>query len=116
MSGAKFLVVEDEAIIAMSTEDMLIALGHDPAFTAENLERALEIVAAGGFDAALLDINLNGVESGPVADALAERGIPLIFTTGYGEIRVPEGHQAATVLEKPYTARDLENAIAGLGL
>lgn len=116
LEGARVLLVEDEAIIAMTAEDMLEELGCTTVATASSLAEAMEAAGRGGFDAALLDINLNGVDSFPVAERLREAGIPFVFTTGYGAAGRAEGYDSVPLVTKPYQLRDLEAAMsAALG-
>jgi CheY-like chemotaxis protein len=106
----RVLLVEDEPIIAMTAQDMLEALGCEVVASAATLEEALAAAARGGFDVAMLDINLNGVASLPVADALKEAATPFVFTTGYGA----EGcgpHRDAPLVTKPYRIVDLDAAL-----
>lgn len=110
-TGKRVLIVEDEALIAMTAEDMLSELGWEPAGVVTSCGSAVRAVAEGGFDIALLDINLRGEDSGPVADALAEAGKPFVFTTGYGEARVPERHRDRAVVTKPYDGDTLAAAL-----
>ena len=105
------LVIEDEAIIAMTAEDMLEELGCTLAGTAATLAEAMEAAESNGFDVALLDINLNGTESLPVAARLQERGVPFIFTTGYGAAGHCDAFPQAPLVTKPYRMEDLEGAI-----
>jgi CheY-like chemotaxis protein len=110
IAGLKVLLVEDEPIIAMTAEDMLDALGCTVVASASTLDEALAATGAGGFDLAMLDINLNGVASLAVADALKAVGTPFIFTTGYGA----EGsgsHGDVPLVTKPYRLTDLEEAL-----
>ncbi len=102
------LLVEDEALIAMMAEDMLDAVGHNVARTAATLADAEAAIAQGGFDAALLDVNLNGDSSMGLATALKHRGTPFAFTTGYGAAGIDEDHRDCTVLTKPYAMDELE--------
>ncbi|HCB74759.1 MAG TPA: transcriptional regulator [Sphingomonas bacterium] len=109
----RILIVEDEPLIAMMLEDFLDALGKDVAGTAETVSTALEEVAKGGVDAAILDVNLRGGEkSWPVADALAERGIPFVLATG-GDTLAP-AHADRPVLAKPFTMDGVEQALDAL--
>ncbi|MFN3943686.1 MAG: response regulator [Allosphingosinicella sp.] len=110
----RILVVEDEMLVAMNIEDMLLELGHEVAGLASRLEPALALAADGAFDAAMLDVNLAGEPSFPVADILARRGIPYLFATGYGARGVEEKHRAAPVLQKPFRAADLNSALRAL--
>ena len=117
MSQARtILVVEDEPLIAMMLEDFLDVLGHSLAGTVDSVPAALEKVAEGGFDLAILDVNLRGGEpSWPVADALADRGIPFLLSTGGHVSPPPARHAAAPALSKPYTMAGVEQAIEAIG-
>ncbi|HEX8623220.1 MAG TPA: response regulator [Allosphingosinicella sp.] len=108
LEGVRVLLVEDEPIIAMTAEDMLEELGCVVIAAAATLREALEAVERADFDLVLLDINLNGVESHPVADRLRAAGRPFVFTTGYGR----DAARGAPVIAKPYRLKDLEAAIA----
>ena len=110
-SGMRVLVVEDEAIIAMTAEDMLDELGCSAVTVASTLAEALAAVEKGGYDLVLLDINLNGVLSLPVAARLKEAGLPFIFTTGYGAAGHNEGYEDVPLVTKPYQLKDLAAAI-----
>ena len=105
----RVLVVEDEPLVAMLAEEMLADLGHRAAIT-YGLKDGLAAVAAQAFDLALLDVNLNGALSFPIADAAAARGIPVLFVTGFGREHM-ERLAGASVLQKPYSSDDLQRAI-----
>ncbi|HEX8192801.1 MAG TPA: response regulator [Allosphingosinicella sp.] len=108
----RILVVEDEMLVAMNIEDMLLALGHEVAGLASRLQPALQLAQEGDFDLAMLDVNLAGETSFPVADILRQRGIPYLFATGYGIDGIEEGYRGAPVLQKPFRSRDLAGALA----
>ncbi len=109
--GPSILVVEDEPLISMMLEDFLDALGYRLAGCVDGVSEALQRVAKGGFDAALLDVNLrDGETSWPVADALRERGQPFILATGGANDMVPERHADVPVLSKPYTLDGVRDA------
>ncbi len=112
---AAILVVEDESILAMLLEDFLVDLGHALPSIASTVEQGLRILDARPIDFAILDINLGGEKSFPVADALDARGIPYIFMTGYGTAGVPERLSHHRVLQKPYGADALREALAQAG-
>ena len=116
-AGRRVLLVEDEALIAMNVEDMLDALGYVVVAAAAGVEEALAAVEGGGIDAALLDVNLRGRTSFPVADALAARDVPFVFATGYGAHGLREDLRDRPVLVKPFKLPDLQRilsaAIAG---
>ncbi len=108
VSGLRVLVVEDEAMIAMLAEDMLEMAGCQLAGIASTLTEGLAAAARDDFDIAMLDVNLDGENSGPIADALKTRGKPFIFTTGYGSDGVPNQHNDRPVCAKPYVLADLQ--------
>jgi CheY-like chemotaxis protein len=111
LDGVRVLLVEDEAIIAMTAEDMLEELGCTVAATASNLQEAFASVEELAFDVALLDINLNGQQSLPVAAVLTENGTPFVFTTGYGAAGCGADYADVPLVTKPYQIADLETAI-----
>ena len=97
------LVVEDEPLIAMMLEDFLESLGYSVHGTADNVGDALQQVEKGGFDLAILDVNLNGQTAWPVAHKLREHNIPFVIATG-GHVEPPPPEFAnVPVIEKPYT-------------
>lgn len=111
-SPASILIVEDEPLIAMMLEDFLDLLGHRVGGTAETVAAARTAVAAGGIDAAILDLNLKGGEpSWPVADALADAGIPFVLATGGHVANAPPRHAGAPTLPKPFTMDGVESAL-----
>ena len=91
----RLLVVEDEYLIRMLLEDMLADLGYEVAAAVGTLAEASDVAANGDFDAAILDVNLDGQEIYPVADILANRGLPFVFVTGYGERSLREPYRRA---------------------
>jgi CheY-like chemotaxis protein len=110
----KILIVEDEMMIAMMIEDMLDDLGCAVAGTATKPSEALDIIAAEPIDAAILDINLNGHNSYSIAAALEQRGVPFMFSTGYGSFAVEERFRACPVLQKPFRQEDLQTALTAM--
>jgi CheY-like chemotaxis protein len=106
LQGARVLVVEDEAMLALNLEDMLRDLGCVVAGTAGKVDEALEMARTSDFDVALLDVNLGGKRVDPVAEAIRERGTPIVYVTGYGKTAA-----SGFVLEKPHNAADLERTL-----
>ncbi len=109
----RILVVEDEMTIALMVEDMLCDLGHEVADVQMRLDPALAAARQGDFDFALLDVNLDGRMSFPVAEILKSRGIPFAFTTGYGAAGLDASFRDRPVLVKPFLLAELEQLIAG---
>jgi DNA-binding response OmpR family regulator len=110
----RFLVVEDEMLVAMNIEDMLLSLGHEVAGLAGRLAPALALASEAQIDAAVLDVNLAGERSFPVAALLEERGVPFLFATGYGVQGVEERFRSRPILQKPFRMAELKRAIAAL--
>lgn len=98
-------------MIAMLVEDMLTDLGFTVIATAYSLEEALRAARSAEIDLAVLDVNLNGKASFPVADILRARGIPFIFATGYSTVGRQTDFRDAPVLSKPFDASRLAQAI-----
>jgi CheY-like chemotaxis protein len=108
---SRILVVEDEPFIALTLEDMLDELGFALAGTVSQVSEALDLIAREPIDCALLDVNLGSEKIDPVADLLAARNCPFIFTTGYGRSGIPQGHADRPVLQKPFRMDDLANVL-----
>lgn len=107
----RILIVEDEYLVAMMLEEMLGDLGYEVAHIARTLEEAVAAAAQPQVDIAILDLNLNGERSTPVAEALAARGTPFIFATGYGRAGLEGSFAEAPTLQKPFREEDLERAL-----
>lgn len=111
LSGRRVLVVEDESRIAMLIRDTLEDLGCEVVAVASRLQDALQKAASLEFDVALLDVNLNGEPSYPVANELAARGVPFVLATGYGSSKIPAELKQAPVLQKPFLRAELERVL-----
>jgi DNA-binding response OmpR family regulator len=105
------LIVEDEPLIAMMLEDFLESVGHRVHVTCETVECALEETEKGGFDLAILDVNLKGENVWPVASALRQRKVPFVIATGGHVDPPPPEFNDAPVIEKPYTVDRVTPAI-----
>ena len=81
---------------------------------AANIDQALALIDAQAFDAAMVDVNLDGRKSYAVADALVARGIPFLFSTGYSGQSLKDGYQDRPILGKPYRNADLVEALTRL--
>jgi CheY-like chemotaxis protein len=110
--GLRVLLVEDENLVAMLLEDMLAELGHSVVGPVARLKKALEMAQREAIDLAILDVNINGEQAYPVAEALAARGIPFVFSTGYGKRGLPLRYRDHPTLQKPFQQQDLEKLFA----
>ena len=115
LAGKRILVLEDEPVIGFAIEDMLETLGCEVAGIAFHIVDALALLDAQPFDLAVLDVNIHGASSYPVADLLAGRGVPFVFATGYGHMVRPERFAAVPTITKPYGIAELRQALEALG-
>ncbi|WP_225207136.1 response regulator [Novosphingobium huizhouense] len=115
VAALRVLVVEDDMLVAFMLEDYLEQLRCTLAGIEMRLEPALAAAQAGGFDFALLDINLNGAMSWPVADVLVAAGIPFAFATGYRATVLPERFAGLSVLAKPFGIDELAAVLGATG-
>ncbi|WP_041777967.1 response regulator [Beijerinckia indica] len=105
------LVVEDEAIIGMLLEDVLIDIGCKTVDVMSSVEAALTYLEDQKVDFALLDINLNGRLSFPVAEQLQTKAIPFIFLSGYGAQGLTGPYSRCKTLQKPFQPGEIEKAV-----
>ena len=114
-SGSRVFVVEDETLVLFNLEDILDQLGCEIAGQAMRLEQAVNLAkSVGPVDVAILDVNIGGAPVFPVAQILSERGIPMLFATGYGRDGLPAEWQGHAVIVKPYSQQDVERALTPL--
>jgi CheY-like chemotaxis protein len=118
LAGRRILVVEDESLVAMLLETILEDLGCETVGPVSSVAEALEVIAGDDrLDGGLLDVNVAGVEIFPVAAELEARGVPFVFSTGYGEGGLPDEWKGRITLQKPFTEvavqQALHKAIAG---
>ena len=113
-SDRRVLLVEDEMMVAGMLQRMLGDLGYAVVGPATDVDEAMAMIGGGGIDAAVLDINLDGEMSYPVADELTSRGIPFVFSTGYGGEDLPDGYEGVPLLKKPFRRSGLGDVLAGL--
>jgi CheY-like chemotaxis protein len=111
-AGLRVLVVEDEIVVALLLEEMLAELGHKVIGPVSRIDIAVEMAQGEAFDVAILDVNLEGKEAYPVADAIGARGIPYVFATGYGNHGLRAPYRNRPTLSKPFLQRDLLQALA----
>ncbi len=99
--AARVLIVEDEAMIALSLEDVLVDAGFQIAGVVGKLDKALALIEGGACDVAIVDANLAGVSASPAAIALAARGLPFIVTSGYSPEQMDGLFPGALFIQKP---------------
>ena len=107
----RFMIVDDEMIIALDLESMLEDLGHTVVETVNRVDRGMEVAKSGIIDMAILDINVRGQLSFPIAEILRNRSVPFIFASGYGELGLIDGFRDELVLTKPYNSETLRRIL-----
>jgi CheY-like chemotaxis protein len=107
----RVLIIEDESIVAMMIEDLIVDMGHEVVGTAGRLEQAQSLAQDLAVDFAIVDVNLNGQHTYPVAEILKGRGVPFVFATGYGASGLKDEWKGSPVLQKPFQPEELVRAI-----
>lgn len=112
LNGRRVLVVEDESLVAMLLQTILEDMECVPIGPASNIDEG-EAMARDTeeLDAALLDVNVAGRQVFPVAEVLKARGVPFVFSTGYGEGGLPEEWRGAVTIQKPFTEATIRDAL-----
>jgi CheY-like chemotaxis protein len=108
---ASIFVLEDEALIRMMVVEMVEKLGHRVVVEAGSISEGLELAQTAEFDLALLDINIDGDTSADIAHIIECRGLPFLFVSGYSSTGLPPPFHESRVLQKPFQAETLQNAI-----
>ncbi len=112
LEGRRVLIVEDEPLVAMLLETMLEDMGCAPVGPIGTVDEAVQVIASdSALDVALLDVNVAGRVVFPVAAALAERDIPFVFSTGYGEGGLPDDWRGRPTIQKPFTEATVREAL-----
>lgn len=111
LDGRRILVVEDEAMIALDLHEALRDCGATIVGPAGTPDEALAIIQDGKIDCALLDIKLGDEDVSAVAAALESLGVPIIFVTAYGGVRLPREFEFRPLVSKPYEQRALIDLI-----
>ena len=111
LQGLRVLVVEDEAAISLLLEDMLLDFGCEVIGPAARLAAALDAVERETVDLAILDVNVAGEPIYPVAETLARKGVPFVFSTGYGSAGIKDAYRDRPVLQKPFAQHDLQQKL-----
>lgn len=108
------LVVEDEYLVALDIEDLLVSAGYAVLGPAASLDEAFGLLEQGELAGALLDANLDGQSVDELADILANRGVPFLFVSGYGEQSLPARFRDRILIGKPFHRGELLMALAGI--
>ena len=112
LSGRRVLIVEDESLVAMLLETILSDMGCTVIGPESNVGDGLRVVTGEtDLDAALLDVNVAGQEVFPIAEALKARGVPFVFSTGYGEGGLPDEWRGSPTIQKPFTEAAVRDAL-----
>lgn len=110
--GKKILLVEDDDLVASTVEDVLLFAQAASVEIAGSVKTALDALADRQFDVAIVDINLGGEASWPVAEELLRRAVPYLTVTGYGDVFDHE--LVSRLLAKPYSMAALLKAVTEL--
>lgn len=111
LPGLRVLLVDDESLVLMLLEDELTEMGCVVAGLASRLNEAMEIARSLAFDVAILDLNLNGQQSFPLTEIIADRGLPFVLATGYDTADLPTALCDRPIIGKPFQKADLVCAL-----
>tara|TARA_R110000764_G_scaffold69756_3_gene144236 strand:+ start:509 stop:886 length:378 start_codon:yes stop_codon:yes gene_type:complete len=112
LNGRRVLIVEDESLVAMLLETILEDMGCLPVGPASTVDEGLALASEQAqLDAALLDVNVAGRQIFPVAEILKSRGVPFVFSTGYGESGLPDEWRGQPTIQKPFTEAAIRDAL-----
>jgi CheY-like chemotaxis protein len=111
LAGRRVLVIEDESMVMMLLQDMLGDIGCVVVDSASRFDEAIAKARTSAFDVAILDVNLNGERTFPIAEVLTERGQRFAFATGYGVGSLPPRFGGRPVLQKPFQQQELERVL-----
>ena len=114
LAGRRVLVVEDEVLVAMLLETALEDENCTIVGPCGTVSEALEAARDEALDVALLDINLGGELVFPVAEVLAERGVPFLLLSGYGDVALPSNRRHWPICTKPFNLHDLMTVLSNL--
>jgi len=113
--GNRLLLVEDEALTGMMMSDMLTELGFDVIGPFGRVADAMAAVGREEFQAAVLDVNLDGEMVYPVAEAVLALGVPFVFVTGYSAEGIDRRFAQIPVLQKPIERQMLRSVFVDRG-
>lgn len=111
LNGKRVLIVEDEFLIAHDLKRALVALNAEVVGPVGNLPAGLALLEGEKLDAAVIDVNLSGTMSFPLADRLNDAGIPMVFVTGYDDWALPEQYAGTPRITKPYKSVDVTSEV-----
>jgi DNA-binding response OmpR family regulator len=103
LAGRRVLIVEDEYLLADDFRQILAEYGAEVLGPVATLGEGLDIIESDDqIDSAVLDVQLRGEEVFAISAALKSRKIPFVFTTGFGEAKIPTEYLDVPRLEKPF--------------
>ena len=111
INGLRVFLIEDESMVAMLVEELLVELGCEVVDVANEFADAHAKACSLSYDVAILDVNLNGPQTFPIAEVMMGLRRPFIFATGYGAGSLPPAFSGVPVLPKPFLSRDLEQSL-----
>ena len=111
LTGHRILIVEDNFVMALDLSLMVEDLGGAVVGPVGRLDEGMSLARSNELDGAILDVNLDGSNTFPLADGLLAANVPVIFATGYDMKMLPDRFAQTPKLGKPFNARSVEKAI-----
>ena len=115
VDGLRLLLVEDEYLLAAQLAEILEELGAEIVGPVGSVEDALQLLDHDDhIDIGILDVDLRGETTEPIADLLTDRGVPFVFASGYARDMLPALHRDAPLCGKPIDPMQLATTVASL--
>ena len=114
LSGARVLVVEDEYYLADDLARTLTKAGAEVVGPVATVVDAEAKVSEGGFNCAIIDMNLRGDFSFAIAERLGETGVPFIVATGYNRTSLPDSLKHVPRVEKPFSPTEVVRLLSDI--
>ena len=112
LAGLRILVLEDEFLIAMDVEQLCRDYGAENVVIVRSIGEVEQGLAA-EFDAAIIDVLLDGVSTLEFATRLRDDNVPFVFASGYTDSdEISKLFPGVTMIGKPYSGNDLIAAVA----
>lgn len=114
LNKQRFLIAEDEAIIAMLLEDVVEQCGGTVLAVAKSCDEVFEALGVHEFDAIILDVHLQGGTSEDVVTIARGKNIRVLVCTGSNPEALLPAFRDLPLLRKPWQGQDIDRALAQL--
>jgi two-component SAPR family response regulator len=114
LHGRRILLLEDERLVAHFLEDALKRAGAVAVETVGRFQPAMNLLAGTLPDAVVLNLDLAGRSTVPIAELLIKRGIPFIFYSGFDPFALPPHLRGIPFVLKPAENAEIVESLRGV--